>query len=115
MADRSEETAGFIGEVVQVECRDQEPVCFTWRDRRYRILGIKQQWFDTRFGHATSRIRKGWWQRHHRTRYHVLADDGVIYELYWDRGSVGKHWVLYRAVCQATGPPAGRTASHPSR
>ncbi|MFQ6099369.1 MAG: DUF6504 family protein [Armatimonadota bacterium] len=99
----------FIGEEVQVECTDGRPVRFTWRGRQYRVLAIKQQWFDTRFGHPTSRIRKGWWQRHRRTRYRVLADDGVVYELYWDRASVGKKWILYRAVCRDSGASATTT------
>ncbi len=88
----------FIGEAVQVESEGVEPTAFRWRGREHRIRRIRQSWFDVGFGPKGSSIKKGWWQRKRRTFYQVETYDGHLFELYLDRASRGKQWVLYRRL-----------------
>ena len=88
----------FVGEAIHVDKQGAEPVSFRWRGRQYRIRRVRQSWFDVGFGRAASGIRKGWWQRRRRTFYRVETQDGQLFEIYWDRGSERKDWVLYRRL-----------------
>ena len=90
--------AEFIDEKIHVDKQGAEPVSFRWRDQDYPIRRVRQSWFRVGFGPQGSRIRKGWWQRRRRTFYRVETQDGQLFEIYWDRGSQNKDWVLYRRL-----------------
>ncbi len=102
------DTAGpgqLISEEIGVERQGLTPVAFTWRGERHEIAEVLRMWFDVKFGPTASRIRKGWWERRHRTYYRVRTSGGERFDLYWDRGSIGRRWFVYRRLR----PDAGRT------
>jgi hypothetical protein len=86
----------MIAEEIEVEFarKPGPPTSFTWRDKIYPIKRVLHTWVDTKFG----TMEKGrWWQRRHRTYYHVLTEAGEEFEFYQDRGK--KYvWILYRQL-----------------
>jgi hypothetical protein len=63
-------------ELIQVECYsgykgNETPRAFTWKEKRYRIVEIRDRWYD---GGISSRSVK-------LDYYKVLADDGREYIL----------------------------------
>lgn len=97
----------FIAEPIEVQKQGVEPVAFRWRGEDYPIRRVRQSWFDVRSGPPGSRIRKGWWERRRRTFYRVETADGQLFEIYWDRGSVHRDWVLYRRLGEEPGQTGG--------
>jgi hypothetical protein len=88
----------FVGEPIAVDKKGAEPVRFRWRGREYLVARVRQSWFDVGCGPQGRHIRKGWWERRRRTFYRVETPDGELFEIYWDRGSGRKDWVLYRRL-----------------
>lgn len=88
--------ADFVCEEIEVETEGQRPVALVWRGRRQEIAQVLRMWYDTRFGPTRGGVRKGWWQRRHRTCYQVETTAGDRLQIYWDRGSIGRKWYLSR-------------------
>ncbi len=72
------------------------PAAFVWRGRRYGIVEIVRLRFDS--GFAPGELTRTWWRRRHRNHYVVRADDGVLYELYLDRGGSRRRWFLLKKL-----------------
>jgi len=87
----------FIGEEVQVEFRQEVgrkvPVSWFRHGRRYDVERILASWEDHGFG-SGGPAQKRWWQRRHRSYFLVASTEGEVYELYWDRKSPSRPWVL---------------------
>jgi len=73
----------------------RRPVAFTWKGQRFEIQEILRLWEDHGFGFVPPPQRR-WWQRRHRVYYQVQTTDGQRFEIYWDRGSKKKEWVLHK-------------------
>jgi len=86
----------LIAEKIEVEFarKPGPPVRFLWRGRTYPIARVVRTWFDHGFGPLAKKGR--WWQRRHRTYYHVITQAGEEFEFYLDRGR--REWILYRAL-----------------
>ena len=65
------------------------PVSFMLDGRQYTVKEVVEFWPDSGFG--SSETKKNWRTRHHRSYYRVKADDGNVYEMYFDRGTNLKH------------------------
>lgn len=91
----------FIGEVVPVEWVQEtgfkRPTSFKWNGRVYAVTEVLLKWDDYGFGSSPPKKRT-WWMRRHRTCYHVLTDSGQVFEMYWDRSSPKKVWVLVKEL-----------------
>ncbi len=90
----------LFSEEIEVICEGKlkEPVCFIWRDKKYKIIKIIDTWQDYGFG-AGAPKRKTWRLRRHRNYYRLLADNGKNYEIYLDRKNIfNKKWILYREL-----------------
>jgi hypothetical protein len=88
----------LVSEEIEVERDGLTPLAFIWRDQRYEVAEVLRMWFDTKFGPTTSRIRRGWWERRHRTYYRLRTATGERFDIYWDRSSIGRRWFLYRRL-----------------
>jgi hypothetical protein len=94
----------FFGREIEVTVSGEvkAPVSFRLDEREYVISEIIEAWQDHGFGRDLSR-RHRWWQRHHRNYYRVKANQGEIFEIYYDRGTNLEHperkkWFLYRQL-----------------
>jgi hypothetical protein len=65
------------------------PESFMLDGREYAVTEVVEFWPDAGFG--SSETKKSWRTRHHRSYYRVKADDGNIYEMYFDRGTNLRH------------------------
>jgi hypothetical protein len=65
------------------------PVSFKMDGREYTVSEVVEFWPDSGFG--SSETKKNWRTRHHRSYYRVKADDGNVYEMYFDRGTSLRH------------------------
>jgi len=65
------------------------PVSFKLDGREYTVTEVVEFWPDSGFG--SSETSKTWRTRHHRSYYRVKADDGKVYEMYYDRGTNLRH------------------------
>jgi hypothetical protein len=65
------------------------PVSFKMDGREYIVMEVVEFWPDSGFG--SGETKKTWRTRHHRSYYRVKADDGNIYEMYFDRGTNLRH------------------------
>ena len=65
------------------------PVSFKLDGREYTVVEVVEFWPDSGFG--SSETSKNWRTRHHRSYYRVKADDGNVYEMYFDRGTNLRH------------------------
>jgi hypothetical protein len=76
----------------QIEVKTAEgvktPVSFTLDGREYQVVEV-ESWQDA--GYGSSETNKNWRTRHHRSYYRVKADDGNVYEMYFDRGTNLRH------------------------
>ncbi|NLO05634.1 MAG: hypothetical protein GX131_07355 [candidate division WS1 bacterium] len=91
----------LISERIEVEMAETElamkvPAAFVWDGTRYEIERILDFNFDIGFG-AQKRGR-AWYNRRHRNCYRVEASDGHVYDIYLDRSSHQRKWVLYQRV-----------------
>ncbi len=86
----------FVGEVISVETEGEVKrlSSFTWRDRTYRVQRILASWHDHSM--PTELRRPKWTMRRHRNYYHVQADSGERFEIYYDRGAKRPEWVLLK-------------------
>lgn len=115
--------AGFIDEQIEVAFKqplalEKKPTCpdaFLWRNRRYTVVGMLEEWFDfQRRGrmarnmapaHAAAASVRGSWGVG-RFFFRVRVDTGQIFDLYYDRapkdaGDRKGRWVLFRERIQA--------------
>jgi hypothetical protein len=93
--------AGFISQKIEVEYQQEPgrrvPLSFFWDHKTFEIREIISSWED--HGLPAARLKRPhWWQRRHRVHYLVQTREGSMYEIYWDRGSKKKEWVLYMEV-----------------
>jgi len=65
------------------------PVSFKLDGREYAVTEVVEFWPDSGFG--SGETHKTWRTRHHRSYYRVKADDGNVYEMYFDRGTNLRH------------------------
>ena len=65
------------------------PVSFTLDGREYTVVEVVEFWPDSGLG--SSETTKTWRTRHHRSYYRVKADDGNVYEMYFDRCTNLRH------------------------
>jgi hypothetical protein len=81
----------FFAREIQVTTAEgvKTPVAFRMGDREYKVVEVTESWQDA--GYGTSETNKNWRTRHHRSYYRVKADDGNIYEMYFDRGTNLRH------------------------
>ena len=115
----------FVGETIEVSFPDSArlvkkpgaPVSFTWRGKIYRIARVVAEWHEhSRFPHGVeswscppyavrSRSAHGSWGVG-RVYYRVETDEGMVFELYYDRRPRGQRregqWVLF-ARCDVPG------------
>ena len=71
------------------------PERIVWRGESKPVTCVLASWQDWGFPAGVSKT--SWRQRRHRTCFLVECDDGKLYEIYLDRGSVDKaEWFLYR-------------------
>lgn len=117
--------ARFIGDEItpvfaeqpELEKKTGAPTGFVWRDRQYTISRVIREWheYDQGRGAAHTAGRPPFSQRGVMNRgswgagkdcYRVLAHDGRIYDLYYDRRPKGKdrkgRWVLFRDFGEIT-------------
>ena len=91
----------FIGKEIKVEFEQEPgrkiPKKLIWGGKSHQVKKILTLWEDHGFGQAPPRNPR-WWQRHHRVYYHVEVESGEIFEIYWDRSSKKKPWVLTKQV-----------------
>ena len=88
----------FIGEEIGVQSGDCYPELewFSWRGKKYKVARVIGAWQD--YGFAGWMRRPRWWQRHHKNFYQIETRDGRTFEMYCDRGSKRKVWVLLREI-----------------
>ncbi|KPJ51282.1 hypothetical protein AMJ40_00290 [candidate division TA06 bacterium DG_26] len=88
----------FIGEKISVEPGECYPELrsFEWRGAQYEVLRV----MEVRQAHGFARwlTRPRWWQREHKNFYQVQTKDGKVFEIYCDRGSRRRDWVLLREL-----------------
>ncbi len=112
----------FIGEPISVEFDyppplEKEPACpsrFVWREQVYRVVQRLSEWRDYgRRGrmarnmsarHLEAASRRGSWGVG-RFFFRVVTDDGLVFELYYDRRPKGPlarkgQWFLFRELRQ---------------
>jgi hypothetical protein len=65
------------------------PLSFKLDGREYTVTEVVEFWPDSGFG--SSETKKTWRTRHHRSYYRVKADDGHVYEMFFDRGTNLRH------------------------
>jgi hypothetical protein len=86
----------FVGRTAQVEMAGDPPApaVVTVGDRRWAIVRVEREWFDT--GHGTLPARASTWRtRRHRKMYELLAAGGARLHLYLDYGRGDKRlWRL---------------------
>ena len=94
----------FFGREIEVTVSGEVkvPVSFRLGEQEYVIAEILESWQDYGFGNNTLH-RKRWWQRPHRNYYKVKTKGGVIFEIYYDRGTSLsrpelKKWILHRQL-----------------
>jgi hypothetical protein len=90
--------AKFYCEPIQVETGGELhwPAAFSWRDKRYVVSEVIDNWQDWGFGGSTIR-RKNWRLRHHRNYFLVKTDANEVFKIYCDRGTkIGapREWIL---------------------
>ncbi len=86
----------FYSEKIEV-IRDEKtksPVSFVWKNGEYKIKEVIAGWPDYSFSKSGAKTRR-WWQRRHRNYYRVLTDKEEVFEIYFDRASKEKEWILY--------------------
>jgi hypothetical protein len=86
----------FIGEgiAVQTSNDDAMPVSFVWRKREYKVDRVLRAWQDWSFPLGRAPRRQAWRARKHRN-YYRLVSDGLVFEVYRDRGA-NEAWVLLK-------------------
>lgn len=91
----------FICEKIEVEFRQETgiklPLSFYWREKEYEVKEIFSSWERHSFSELGP-SHKGWRQKRHRVYYLVGTDEGGVYEIYWDRGSKDRAWVLSKRI-----------------
>ncbi len=91
----------FVGEKIEVEYRQEagwrRPMVVIWKGKRYPVHTVLSYWEDHGFGEAPPK-RKKWFHRRHRVYYHLKMDDGRKFEIYWDRGTKERDWVLTKIL-----------------
>jgi len=109
----------FISQKIEVKFEQRpgwkEPRSFIWKGKEYEIEKILSRWEDHSFGLVPPSDRK-WWLRRHRVYYRVRTKGGGVYELYWDRGSKKKDWVLAKEIreeCKGSSTPSAPATEKP--
>jgi len=99
-------TARFIGKIVPVnwvqDAGSKRPLSFAWDSQEHRVSSVLLKWDDYGFGQSAPK-RRTWWMRRHRTYYHVLTEQGRVFELYYDRASKKPQWVLVKELDTTSG------------
>jgi hypothetical protein len=86
----------FIDEAITVEADETtQPKSFVWRGVRYEVMEVLKVWQDW---HTPSFAKhaKGWIHRRHRNCFVVRTAGDEIFELYLDRGSGKRDWILFK-------------------
>lgn len=88
----------FIGEGIEVEAGKCYPELksFVWRGHKHGVKRVVAAWQD--YGFASWMKKPRWWQRHHKNYYRIETDEGRLFEIYCDRGSGKKAWVLFKEM-----------------
>ena len=88
----------FIDEEIEVQPGKCYPELewFDWRGKRYEVAKVIGTWQDCGFADWMKRPR--WWQRHHKNFYRIETKEGRAFEIYCDRGSKRRVWVLLREL-----------------
>lgn len=88
----------FIGEKINVEPGEYYPELrsFKWRGTQHEVVRVTE--VRQVHGFASWLKRPRWWQREHKNFYQVQTKDGKLFELYCDRGSSRREWVLLREL-----------------
>jgi hypothetical protein len=81
----------FLAREIKVTSAEgvKTPVAFMLDGREYKVVEVMEWWQDA--GYGNSETNKNWRTRHHRSYYRVKADDGNVYEMYFDRGTNLRH------------------------
>lgn len=92
-----ERTARFVDEPVEVEYETarEGPRSVTWRGRKAGVTEIIRAWQDYSTPAYADHAR-GWLHRRHRNGYVLRLDSGQVVEVYLDRGSGRRVWILLK-------------------
>jgi len=87
----------FIDEPIAVESEEltTAPKSFVWRDVRYEVAEVVKMWQDWHTPPFADHARS-WINRRHRNCFVVRTTDGQLFEMYLDRGSGKRDWILYK-------------------
>jgi hypothetical protein len=87
----------FIDEPITVESEEltTAPKTFVWRADKYHVAEIIKSWQDWHTPSFADHARQ-WMHRRHRNCFIVRTTDNQVFEMYLDRGSGKRDWVLYK-------------------
>ena len=87
----------FIDEAIVVESEEltTAPKAFVWRSVRYEVAEVIKMWQDWHTPPGAKHAQR-WMHRRHRNCFVVRTTGGEIFELYLDRGSGKRDWILFK-------------------
>ena len=87
----------FIDEPIMVDYEEltTAPKTFVWRGDTYTVAEVIKSWQDWHTPPHADHARR-WMHRRHRNCFIVKTTDGQTFEMYLDRGSGKRDWVLYK-------------------
>ena len=93
--------ARFISQKIQVKFEQRPgrkiPLSFEWEGEEHELSQVISVWEEHGLP-GPQPSQPHWWQRRHRIHYLVETKKGKRYEIYWDRGSKKREWILYKEV-----------------
>ena len=92
----------FIDEAITVEYAEltTSPTALVWRGTRYEVAEVVKAWQDWHTP-AFAKHAQRWMHRRHRNCFVVRTTDGQLFELYFDRGSGKREWILFKKIDEA--------------
>jgi hypothetical protein len=87
----------FIDEPIIVDSQEltTAPKTFVWRETQFQVAEVLKAWQDWHTPSYADHARS-WVHRRHRNYFIVRTTDGQVFEMYLDRGSGKRDWVLYK-------------------
>ncbi len=88
----------FIDEEIKVQPGECYPELnwFDWRGKKHEVAKVSETWQD--YGFAGWMKKPRWWQRRHKNFYRIETKEGRTFEIYCDRGSKKRVWVLLKEL-----------------
>jgi hypothetical protein len=91
----------FIDEPIEVESEEltTAPQSFVWRGQPFQVAKVVKAWQDWRIPSYAKHAQK-WMHRRHRNCFVVRTTDGQTFEMYLDRASGKREWMLLKRITQ---------------